>query len=191
MQLDRQKAYELMVEYVQNPNLQKHMISVEATMRAYARKYGEDEEKWAIIGLLHDFDYERWPTLGDHPLKGYEILGRLGYPDDVRYAICSHASFLSDRFPRTELVHRVLFAADELSGFIVAVALVKGKNLFNVDVPSVTKRLKDKNFARGVNRDDVYNGAAELGVPLEEHIDFVIKAQQAIAGQLGLDGAQA
>ena len=187
--MDRETAMALLQEYTTNPNLIKHMLGVEACMRAYAARYGEDVEKWGLIGLLHDFDYERWPDPPDHPLKGYEILGRQGYPDDVRYAICSHANYLQDRFPRVNLVDHALFACDEISGFVVAVALVKGKSLANVDVPSVTKRLKEKNFARGVNRDDVVNGAAELGVPLEEHIDFVIKALQGIAGKLGLDGS--
>lgn len=178
----------LLQEYTTNPNLIKHMLCAEACMRAYARKYGEDAEKWGVIGLLHDFDYERWPDPPDHPLQGYEILGRLGYPDEVRYAICAHANYLQERFPRLHLVDKALFACDEIGGFIVAVALVKGRNLANVDVPSVTKRLKEKNFARGVNRDDVVLGAAELGVPLEEHIGFCIQALQGIAGPLGLDG---
>lgn len=185
--MNRDDAMALLREYTKNENLIKHMLAVEAAMRAYARKYGEDEEMWGITGLLHDFDYERWPSLEDHPLKGAEILQDKGYPEEVIYAIKSHNTLLG--LPRKSLMDKTLFAVDELTGFITAVALVRpSKSLKEVEVKSVQKRMKDKAFARGVNREDIIQGAAELGVDLDEHIAFVIEAMRGIAKELGLDG---
>ncbi|CAB3395208.1 HD domain-containing protein [Kyrpidia spormannii] len=190
MSLDREAAWELLNEYTKNPNLIKHALAVEAAMRAYARKYGDDEEKWGIVGLLHDFDYDRWPSPEDHPTRGAEILRQRGYPEDVIHAILSHADYLG--VPREHLMDRCLYACDELSGFITAVALVRPtKSIDDVDVPAVKKKLKDKAFARGVNREDVRRGAEELGVDLDEHIGFVIEALKGAARELGLEGAQA
>ncbi len=185
--MNRDDAMALLREYTKNENLIKHMLAVEAAMRAYARKYGEDEEMWGITGLLHDFDYERWPSLEDHPLKGAEILQEKGYPEEVIYAIKAHNTLLG--LPRKSLMDKTLFAVDELTGFITAVTLVRpSKSLEEVEVKSVRKRMKDKAFARGVNREDIIQGAAELGVDLDEHIAFVIEAMKGIAKELGLDG---
>ncbi|HYF90823.1 MAG TPA: HD domain-containing protein [Symbiobacteriaceae bacterium] len=187
--MNRSKAWELLNEYTTNPRLINHGLCAEVGMRAYARKFGEDEETWGIIGLLHDFDYERWPVVGDHPLQGERILAEKGVSEDIRYAICSHADFLQDRYPRRRLVDKVLYAVDELSGLIVATALVKPtKSIFEVDADSVLKKMKDKRFAAGVNREDVVNGAEELGVELKAHIAFLIEAFQAEADLLGLRG---
>ncbi len=154
-------------------------------MRAYARRFGEDENLWGIVGLLHDMDYEKWPSPEDHPRKGAEILRQRGYPEEVITAILSHADYLG--IPRVTPLQKALFAVDELCGFIVAVALVRpNKSLAEVDVPAVKKKMKDKAFARGVKREDILRGAEELGVPLEEHIATVISALQAIAPSLGL-----
>lgn len=161
------------------------MLAVEACMRAYAREYGEDEEKWGITGLLHDFDYEKYPTPQEHPFVGNTILEERGYPDEVRRAILSHADYSGVR--RESKMEKALFACDELAGFITASALVKpGKSLAEVEAKSVRKKLKDKAFARSVSRDDITNGAADLGVDLEEHIAFCIEAMKTIAGELGL-----
>jgi predicted hydrolase (HD superfamily) len=158
-------------------------------MRAYARKFGEDEERWAITAVLHDFDYERYPTAEEHPYKGNEILAERGYPDDIRRAIMSHAEYTG--VSRDTPMEKALFACDELSGFITAVALVKpSKSLAEVDVKSVRKRMKDKAFARAVSRDDIINGAAALGVELDEHIAFCIDAMKAAAQELGLGESQ-
>ncbi|ATY85705.1 HAD family hydrolase [Kyrpidia spormannii] len=190
MSLDREAAWELLNEYTKNPNLIKHALAVEAAMRAYARKYGEDEEKWGIVGLLHDFDYDRWPSPEDHPTRGAEILRQRGYPEDVIHAILSHADYLG--VPRDHLMDKCLYACDELSGFITAVALVRPtKSIYDVDVRAVKKKLKDKAFAKGVNREDVRRGAEELGVDLDEHIGFVIEALKGAARELGLEGTQA
>lgn len=187
--MQRQEAWELLNEYTQNPRLLNHALAVEACMRAYAGKYGEDEETWGLIGLLHDFDYERFPTIPDHPLQGEKILAERGVPDDIRYTICSHAEFLHETYPRVSLRDRVLYAVDELSGLVVATALVRPtKSIFEVDVESVKKKFKDKRFAAGVNRDDVVRGAAELEVDMDEHIAFVIEALKAAADELGLRG---
>jgi predicted hydrolase (HD superfamily) len=154
-------------------------------MRAYARKFGEDEEKWAIVGLLHDFDYEKFPTPVQHPWVGSKILEERGYPEDIRKAILGHADYTG--VPRDTLMAKVLYACDELCGFITAVALVRpNKKLEEVTVESVKKKLKDKAFARSVNREDIYKGAEELGIPLDEHIQFVIDAMKSIADKLGL-----
>jgi putative nucleotidyltransferase with HDIG domain len=160
-------------------------MAVEACMRAYASKFGEDEEKWAITGLLHDFDYEKYPTAAEHPYKGNEILAERGYPEDIRRAIMSHAEYSG--VSRDTDMEKALFACDELSGFITAVALIKPtKSLAEVDVKSVRKRMKDKAFARAVSRDDITNGAAALGVDLDEHIAFCIEAMRAVKEKLGL-----
>ena len=176
-----------MCEYTQSESLRKHMLAVEACMRAYARKYGEDEEKWAITGLLHDFDYEKYPTPEEHPFVGNKILEERGYPDDLRRAILSHADYSGVK--RETSMEKVLYACDELAGLITASTLVKpSKSLAEVDAKSVRRKMKDKAFARSVNRDDIINGAADLGVDLEEHIAFCIEAMKAIAGELGLAG---
>jgi putative nucleotidyltransferase with HDIG domain len=187
--VNRDEAWALVTEYTQNPRLLHHMRTVEVCMRAYARKYGEDEETWGLIGLLHDFDYERWPNPPDHPLQGERILAERGVPESIRYTICSHADYLQDRYPRKSLVDKVLYAVDELSGFIVAVALVRpSKSIFEVDVAAVRKKMKDKRFAAGVKREDVIRGAQELGVDLDEHIAFMIEAMKAAADELELRG---
>lgn len=162
-------------------------MAVEACMRAYARKFGEDEDRWAIVGLIHDFDYEKYPTAEEHPFKGNEILKERGWPEDIRRAIMSHADYSG--VPRESLMEKALFACDELAGFITAVALVKpGKSLAEVDAKSVRKKMKDKAFARSVSREDIKKGAQELGVELEEHIAFCIEALKPVAAELGLSG---
>lgn len=159
-------------------------------MRAYARKLGADETLWGLVGLLHDFDYEKYPSLDDHPYKGNEILKERGYPEEIRRAILSHAEYTG--VTRDSAMEKALFACDELAGFITAVALIKpGRSLAEVDTKSVRKRMKDKAFARKVNRDDIVNGAAALSIDLEEHITFCIEALKPIADQLGLDGSAA
>jgi len=156
-------------------------------MRAYARKLGGDEELWGLVGLIHDFDYERWPSAEDHPYRGNEILKERGYSDEIRRAIMSHAEYSG--VPRVTPMEKALFACDELAGFITASALVKpGKSLAEVEAKSVRKKMKDKAFARSVNRDDIVNGAADLGVELQEHIAFCIEAMKSVAGDLGLAG---
>jgi putative nucleotidyltransferase with HDIG domain len=178
-------ALKLLFEYTESENLRKHAFAVESAMRAYARKFGEDEEKWAIVGLLHDFDYEKFPTPDQHPWVGSKILEERGYPEDIRKAILGHADYTG--VPRDTLMAKVLYACDELCGFITAVALVRpNKKLEEVTVESVKKKLKDKAFARSVNREDIYKGAEELGIPLDEHIQFVIDAMKSIADKLGL-----
>lgn len=186
--VDRASAWSLMCEYTQSESLRKHMLAVEACMRAYARKFGEDEEKWAITGLLHDFDYEKYPTTQEHPFVGNKILEERGYPEEIRRAILSHADYSGVK--RESRMEKVLYACDELAGFITASALVKpNKSLAEVEAKSVRKKMKDKAFARSVNRDDIINGAADLGVDLEEHIAFCIEAMKAIAPELGLSGS--
>ncbi|HWI50522.1 MAG TPA: HD domain-containing protein [Symbiobacteriaceae bacterium] len=187
--MNRNEAWELLNEYTTNPRLLNHGLCVETGMRAYARKFDEDVETWGVIGLLHDFDYERFPTIPDHPLQGERILAERGVSEEIRYTICSHADFLQDRYPRRRLVDKVLYAVDELSGLIVATALVKpAKSIFEVDADSVLKKMKDKRFAAGVNREDVVRGAEELGVDLKEHIAFLIEAFKEAADVLGLRG---
>jgi putative nucleotidyltransferase with HDIG domain len=190
--IDRESAWCLLTEFTQSESLRKHALSVEVCMRAYARKFAADspeqEELWGIVGLLHDFDYDKYPSLEDHPYKGNEILKERGYPDEIRKAIMSHAEYTG--VTRDTPMEKALFACDELSGFITACALIKpGKSLAEVDTKSVRKRMKDKAFARKVNRDDIVNGAAGLGVDLEEHIAFCIEAMKSIAEKLGLDGS--
>jgi len=186
---DRQAALCLLTEFTQSESLRKHALAVEACMRAYARKLGGDESLWGVVGLLHDFDYEKYPSLEDHPYKGNEILKERGYSDEIRRAIMSHAEYTGVPFDTP--MEKALFACDELAGFITAVALVKpGKSLAEVEAQSVRKKMKDKAFARSVNRNDIVNGAAELGVDLGEHIGFCIEAMKGIADQLGLAGAK-
>ncbi len=183
--MHRSDAYALVCEYTQSESLRRHMLAVEAAMRAYARKLGEDEEKWGVVGLLHDFDYERWPDPPNHPLKGAEILAQRGYPDEVIYAIKSHADYLPD-CPRVSRLDKTLYACDELAGFITAVAMVRPERIAGMQASSVRKKLKQKSFAAAVNRDDITRGAADLGVDLNDHIQFVIDAMAAKAEQLGL-----
>jgi putative nucleotidyltransferase with HDIG domain len=185
--LDRETAWALLNEYTTNPSLIKHALAVEAAMRAYARKFGEDEELWGITGLLHDFDYEKYPTPEEHPFVGSKILREKGYPEEMIRAILGHANYSG--VPRDTLLAKALFACDELSGFITAVALVRPtKSIFDVDVKAVKKKLKDKAFAKGVSREDVKNGPIELGVDMDEHIQFVIDALKEQADALGLRG---
>jgi putative nucleotidyltransferase with HDIG domain len=183
--MNRADALALVCEFTQGDSLRKHMLAVEAAVRAYARKFGEDEEKWGIVGLLHDFDYERWPDAPDHPLKGAEILAERGYPADVIYAIKSHADYLPD-CPRILPLEKTLYACDELAGFIVAVAMVRPEGLAGMQASSVKRKLKQKGFAAAVKREDITRGADDLGVELDAHIQFVIDALQPIAAELGL-----
>jgi putative nucleotidyltransferase with HDIG domain len=183
--MNREDAWALLCEYTQSPGLRKHALAVEAAMRAYARRFGEDEERWAIVGLLHDFDYEIHPTLDKHPQEGANILRERGYPEDIIYAVLSHAEHLG--LERKTPMDKAVYAVDELTGLITAVALVKpSKSLSEVDARSVRKKMKDKAFARSVNREDVVKGAEILGIDLDEHIAFVIEAMQEVADELGL-----
>jgi len=180
----RNDAWELLCEYTKGDSLRKHALAVEAVMAAYARRLGEDEQKWALAGLLHDFDYEMYPNPPDHPLKGSEILRERGYSEEIRRAILGHANYTG--VPRDTLLARGLYACDELTGFVVACALVRPNGIWDLESKSVKKKLKDKAFARTVNRDEVYEGAAELNVDLGEHIDFIIAALRAVASDVGL-----
>jgi predicted hydrolase (HD superfamily) len=181
----REAAWALLCEYTQSDSLRKHALGVEAVMRAYARHYDGDADRWGMVGLLHDFDYERYPTMEDHPLKGSEILKEQGYPDDIRYAILCHAPYLG--YERQSLMDKAILAVDELVGFITAVALVQpSKRVADVKVSSVKKKLKDKAFARSVNREDIYLGVVDLGITLDDHIAFTLQAMTAVAEQLGL-----
>lgn len=184
--MTRDEAWTLVCEWIQNPNLRKHLLATEAAIRAYARRFGEDEEMWGVIGLLHDLDYERCPSQeAGHPLVGVDELRRRGVPEAWTRAILSHADYSG--IPRETRLEKTLYALDELVGFITAVALVRpSKSLAEVDVAAVRKKMKDKAFARGVNRDDLVNGADALGIPLDEHIAAVITALQQIAPELGL-----
>ena len=190
----RNDAWQLLTEFTQSESLRKHALAVEACMRAGSRRLGggspEEEELWGIVGLIHDFDYDRWPSLEDHPYKGNEILKERGYSDEIRRAIMSHAEYTG--VTRDTPMEKALFACDELAGFITAVTLIKpSKSLADVDAKSVRKRMKDKAFARKVNRDDIVNGAAALGVDLDEHITMCIEAMKQVAPALGLDGSAA
>jgi predicted hydrolase (HD superfamily) len=199
--IDRESAWCLLTEFTQSESLRKHALAVEACMRACSSKLAtgnseasalglSEEDLWGIVGLIHDFDYEKYPSLEDHPYKGNEILKERGWPEVIRRAIMSHAEYTG--VTRDTPMEKALFACDELAGFITAVALIKpGKSLAEVDAKSVRKRMKDKAFARKVNRDDIINGAAALGVDLDEHISFCIEALQGIADQLGLHGSAA
>jgi putative nucleotidyltransferase with HDIG domain len=185
--MDRVAAWCLLTEFTLSESLRKHALAVEACMRAYAGKLGGDEELWGIVGLIHDFDYEKYPSAEEHPFKGNEILKERGFPDEVRRAIMSHADYTG--VTRETDMEKALFACDELAGFITATALIKpGKSLAEVDAKSVRKRMKDKAFARSVSREDIINGAAELGMELDEHITFCIEAMKSVAGDLGLAG---
>ncbi|MGO9169723.1 MAG: HAD family hydrolase [Candidatus Sulfotelmatobacter sp.] len=204
----RETAWKLLTEFTQSESLRKHALAVEACMRACSRKFADgpgnseasalglselglsEQDLWGIVGLIHDFDYEKYPTAEEHPYKGNEILKQRGWPEVVRRAVMSHAEYSG--VTRDSPMEKALFACDELAGFITAVALIKpGKSLAEVDTKSVRKRMKDKAFARKVNRQDIVNGAAALGVDLDEHIAFCIEALQGIAGKLGLDGSAA
>ncbi len=188
--IERDAAWGLLTEYTQSESLRKHALAVEACMRAYARKLGGDEQLWAVVGLIHDFDYEEYPSMEDHPYRGNEILKERGYSDEIRKAIMSHAEYTG--VPRETPMEKALFACDELAGFITASTLVKpSKSLDELDAKSVRKKMKDKAFARSVNRNDIIQGAAELGVDLDEHITFCIEAMKSIARELGLDGSLA
>src|SRR5438477_6955063 len=187
---DRKTAWNLLTEFTQSESLRKHALAVEACMRAYARKFSADEELWGTVGLLHDFDYEEYPSAQEHPYKGNEILIERGYSDEIRRAIMSHADYTG--VTRESPMEKALFACDELAGFITANALVKpGKSLAEVEAKSMRKKMKDKAFARSVSRDDIVNGARELAVDLDVHIAFCIEAMKGIAGELGLQGTAA
>jgi len=175
----------LVREYTQSDSLIKHMLAVEAAMRAYARRFGEDQETWGTVGLLHDFDYERWPNPPDHPLQGSRILKERGYPEAVIYAIKSHADYLTD-CPRVSRLDKTLYACDELCGFLTACALVRPNRLEGLEAKSVRKKMRQVSFAAAVRREDITNGAADLGVDLDEHIDFCIAAMRSVAAELGL-----
>jgi len=182
----REQAWDLLCEHTKTDGLRKHALAVEAAMHAYARHYGEDEDAWGIVGLLHDFDYERWPDLDNHVWRGAEILLERGYPEDWRRAIMGHASYTG--VPRDSLMARCLFAVDELSGFVIAVALVRpSKSLAEVDPRAVRKKMKEKGFARSVNREEIFQGAQELGIEdFDAHVAFVIAALRPIAAELGI-----
>jgi len=183
----RQQAWDIVCEYIQNEALRKHALAVEACVAAYARKLGEDEEKWAVTALLHDFDWEIHPSLPDHPLKGEPILQQRGISDEIRRAILAHADHTG--IERLTPLEKTLFACDELAGFITAVSYVKpSRSVHEVESRSVRKKMKDKAFARAVSRDDIIKGAAELGVQLDDHIDFCIHAMRDRAAILALEG---
>src|SRR5258708_31594006 len=201
--IDGESAWCLLTEFTQSESLRKHALAVEACMRACSHKFAggpgtsdatalglSEEDLWGIVGLVHDFDYEKYPSLDDHPYKGNEILKERGWPEVITRAIMSHAEYTG--VTRDTPMEKALFACDELAGFITAVALIKpGKSLAEVDAKSVRKRMKDKAFARKINRDDIVNGAAALGVDLDEHIGFCIQALQRISDKFGLDGSAA
>jgi putative nucleotidyltransferase with HDIG domain len=188
--MDRNQAWDTVCEFVKSESLRKHMLAVEACVTAYARKFGEDEDKWAITALLHDFDWEIHPEAPDHPMKGEPILAERGVSEEIRRAILSHANYSG--VPRVSLLEKTLFACDELAGFLTACSYVRpSRSISEVEVKSVRKKLKDKAFARNVSRDDVINGAAEMGVDLDQHIEFCIHAMQERAAALGLAGTAA
>src|SRR6478735_1435785 len=187
--MNRDDPWALLTEYTKGDSLLKHALAVEAAVRGYARTFGEDEEAWGITALLHDFDYERWPTLGDHPNKGAEILREKGYPEWMIRAILSHAKEITG-VTRDSLLEKTLFACDELAGFVTAASLVRpSKSVLDLEAKSVVKRMKDKAFARGVKREDLVGGAELLGLPLDEHIGNVIAFMRERADDLGLRGA--
>jgi putative nucleotidyltransferase with HDIG domain len=188
MEMSRERAWALLTEYTASDSLRKHALAVEAAVRGYARLFGEDEEAWGIVALLHDFDYERWPSLEQHPFKGVEILKALDYPEWVTRAILSHADYSG--VPRESLLEKTLYACDEMAGFVTAASLVRpSRSILDLEASSVIKRMKDKAFARAVKRDDLRAGAALLDLPLEEHIANVISFMRAEAGALGLRGS--
>ena len=185
--MNRSEAWDLLCEFTKSDSLRKHALAVEAAMSYLARQRGEDEEKWGIVGLLHDFDYEQHPTLNEHPFVGAAILRERGWPEEIARAVLSHGDHTG--VSRESLMEKTLFAVDELTGLITAVALVRpSKSIFEVEPSSVRKKMKDKAFARSVNRDDIVKGAEELGVDLNAHIGEVIKAMQSVADDLGLRG---
>jgi putative nucleotidyltransferase with HDIG domain len=187
--MERQQAWDLLCEFTKSENLRRHALAVEACVTAYARKLGEDENKWSVTALLHDFDWEIHPELPDHPLKGEAILAERGVEEEIRRAILSHADFTG--VPRQSLLEKTLFACDELAGFLTACSYVKpNRSIHEVDTKSVRKKLKDKAFARSVSRDDIANGAQQLGVDLDQHIAFCIEAMKQRASELGLAGVQ-
>jgi putative nucleotidyltransferase with HDIG domain len=186
---ERTAAWNLLTEFTQSESLRRHALAVEACMRAYARKFGGDQELWGLVGLIHDFDYEKYPGSDEHPFKGNEILKERGYSEEIRRAILSHAD--ASGLARETPMEKALFACDELAGFITAVALVKpGRSLGEVDAKSVRKKMKDKAFARSVSRDDITHGAGSLGVDLDDHIAVCIGAMEPIAAELGLKGTE-
>jgi len=188
--ITRQQALEILHEFTKSEGLRKHALAVETCVTAYARKLGEDEIQWSVTALLHDFDWEIHPTLPDHPMKGEPMLAERGVPDEIRRAILSHANFSG--VPRVSPLEKTLFACDELAGFITAVSLVKpGRSVHEVDTKSVRKKMKDKAFARSVSREDIVNGAQEMGLDLDAHIDFCIRAMQERTQDLGLAGSAA
>ena len=180
----REDAWNLLCEHTKGESLRKHALAVEAVMRAYARRLGQDEEKWSLVGMLHDFDYEMYPEPPDHPLKGSEILKERGYSEEIRTAILGHANYTG--VARATLLAKGLYACDELTGFVIAAALVRPNGIWDLESKSVKKKLKDKAFARTVSRDEVYEGAEEFGVDLGEHIDFIIAALREVASDVGL-----
>ncbi len=183
--MERAEAWDILCEHTKTEPLRKHALAVEAAMRAYARKYGADEEKWGIVGLLHDFDFEMHPNPEEHPAKGAEILRQRGVAEEIVYAVLCHAHYLG--LERKTPMDRAIYAADELAGFVIAVALVRpNKSIEEVDVAAVRKKMKDKGFARAVNREDIIKGAEQLGVELDEHIAFVIEALKPAAKELGI-----
>ena len=187
MTMSRQAAWQLLTEWTQGESLRKHALAVEAAVRGYARKFGEDEEGWGVVALLHDFDYERYPTLDNHPFRGCDELRRLGYPEWVMRAILSHADYSG--VARESLLEKTLFACDEMAGFVTAAALVRpSKSVLDLEASSVIKKIKDKAFARAVSRDDLRNGADLLGLSLEEHVTNVITFMREQADALGLRG---
>ena len=187
--MNREQSWELLCTWTESDSLRKHMLAVEAAMRAYARRFGEDEEKWGITGLLHDMDYEKHPTPDEHPMVGVRELESRGYPEDVIHAIKGHADYLD--VPRDTLMSKTLYAVDELSGFIVACALMRPEGLENMKAKSVRKKMKQKSFAAAVNRDDIVRGAEELGVDLNEHIEFVAYALRERSDELGFTPREA
>jgi putative nucleotidyltransferase with HDIG domain len=188
MELNREQAWALVTEWTASESLRKHMLAVEAAVRGYARESGEDEDGWGVVALLHDFDYERYPDQENHPFRGVEVLKRLGYPEWVTRAILSHAEYSG--VPRESRLEHTLYACDEMSGFITAAALVRpSKSLLDLEASSVVKRMKDKAFARAVNREDLRRGAEELGLALDVHIDNVIRFMRVQADALGLRGS--
>jgi putative nucleotidyltransferase with HDIG domain len=188
--LTREQAWDIVCEFTRSEGLRKHALAVETCVAAYARKLGEDEHKWRLTALLHDFDWEIHPQAPDHPMMGEPMLAERGVDEEIRRAILSHANYSG--VPRVSPLEKVLYACDELAGFVTAISYVKpNRSVFEVDVASVKKKMKDKAFARSVNRQDITEGAQELGVPLEEHVEFCIKAMQERASELGLAGTSA
>jgi len=185
--MNREDAWNILCEYTKTEPLRKHALAVEAAMRAYAGKFGGDEERWAMVGLLHDFDFEVHPNPEEHPVKGAQILRERDVPEDIVYAVLCHADYLG--LDRKTPMDRAIYAVDELTGFVTAVALVRpNKSLAEVDVAAVRKKMKDKGFARAINREDITKGADQLGVELDEHIAFVIESLKPVAPQLGIAG---